>query len=127
MQSVCLWDHYSVPDSALGVKMLGEVTIAHQERCRSLSGYRQAGGPRREWLVSVAVALVNDSKHRTWVGRLSNSPVGLGHQALCVPFISVTSEIPQGLSAWNETEVPHVWLEVHFPINQDPRLREFFG
>lgn len=60
MQSVCIWGHYSVPDSALGVKILGEVTLAHQERYRSLSGSRQAGGPRRVWLGSVAVALVND-------------------------------------------------------------------
>ena len=77
---------------------------------------RLVGGPSGEWLSPVAAALVNDSQSADmWLEGPPNSPVGLGSQAVCVPFISVTCEIPRSPSGWSEAETARVWLEVHFP------------
>ena len=73
---------------------------------------RLVGGPSGEWLSPVAAALVNDSQSADmWLEGPPNSPVGLGSQAVCVPFISVTCEIPRSPSGWSESETARVWLE----------------
>lgn len=89
---------------------------------RALPGYRLGGGPNGEWLGPVAAALVSDSSStEIWLKVPPNSPVGLGSQAVCVLFISVTSEIPRGSSTWSETETARVQLEVRFRSSQGPR------
>lgn len=82
---------------------------------------RLVGGLSGEWLGPVAAALVNDSQSADiWLEGPPNSPVGLGSQAVCVPFISVTCEIPRSPSRWSEAETVCVWLEVHFPAVRVP-------
>lgn len=88
-----------VPDPLLGVKMLWDMFVACREEYRALPGYRQVGGPSGEWLGPVAAALMNDFwSTEIWLEGPPNSPVGLGSQAMCSPFISVASEIPRGSS-----------------------------
>lgn len=112
---LCVW-------SCAGGKDAMGVLLACREGCRALPGYRLGGGPNGEWLGPVAAALVSDSSStEIWRKVPPNSPVGLGSQAVCVLFISVTSEIPRGPSTWSETETARVQLEVRFRSSQGPR------
>ena len=89
---------------------------------------RLVGGPSGEWFGPVAAALVNDSQSADiWLEGPPNSPVGLGSQAVCVPFISVTCEIPRSPSRWSEAETACVWLEVHFPAVRVPGMEFLRG
>lgn len=94
--------------------------IACREGCRPLPDWWVVHG---EWFGPVAAALVNDSQSADiWLEGPPNSPVGLGSQAVCVPFISVTCEIPRSPSRWSEAETACVWREVHFPAVRVPGM-----
>lgn len=115
-----------MPGPALRVEIKGRCALQVGRGVGLLQAVgRQAAPVKVAW--STGGSSEGDSKQRFWWESSPNTPVGLGSLALHVPFISVTSEVPRGPSAWNEIATPRVWLEAHFPINLDPGPAEFFG